>query len=31
MSQYRFDLLARHSREPFKKLIDPRAAFKIFE
>ena len=31
MLQYYFDLLARDPREPFKKIIDPRAAFEVFE
>jgi hypothetical protein len=26
-----FDLLTRDPREPFKKIIDPRAAFEVFE
>jgi len=31
MPQYHFDLLARDPREPFKKIIDPGAAFEVFE
>ena len=31
MPQYHFDLVARDPREPFKKIIDPRAAFEVFE
>jgi hypothetical protein len=31
MSQHKLNLLVRYAREPFKKLINASAAFKIFE
>jgi hypothetical protein len=31
MAQYHFDMLARHSRKPFKKIINSGAPFEIFE
>src|SRR5262249_54323796 len=29
--QHELDLLARYARKPFQKLVNPRAAFEVFE